>query len=402
MLSMIRGSIHIALVGWFLLTGTGSTKETRNTVAAIALLLLNNDPSATPDRHVSVYYYPWYGKSGQWSQGTLRQALNPAQPPLLGAYSCRDPQTVAQHIAWSETYGIDSWICSWWGPDSWEDVTLRSAIVPNLNGHTLRFAIFYESANLLGMDENGIQFDQEQITLFRDHLMAMANAYFNHPNYLRIDGRPVVYLYLTRAYRGNYALAFLLARLALMDLGHDVFLVGDEVYWDQPNEQRIALLDAVTAYNMHGPTAYADYPETTRFWDDVAATYATYRAACDRHGTALIPNVMPGFNDRGVRLSADHYTIPPSASDGADPTDTFRQGATMAGMFLDSRLNMVCITSFNEWHEDTQIEPTVLSAPTRQDRQGGVLTQGYAYTGYGTALLEAVRDLFGGGEGNTD
>jgi hypothetical protein len=53
---------------------------------------------------------------------------------------------------------------------------------------------------------------------------------------------------------------------------------------------------------------------------------------------------------------------------------------------------MVLITSWNEWNEDTSIEPVTEAIATSKDETGGSLTQGFSYPGYGTAALEAVQN----------
>jgi glycoprotein endo-alpha-1,2-mannosidase len=55
---------------------------------------------------------------------------------------------------------------------------------------------------------------------------------------------------------------------------------------------------------------------------------------------------------------------------------------------------MIMITSWNEWNEDTAIEPLAPSGPTRNDdsASGSDYTQGYAYSGHGLRYLETLRD----------
>jgi hypothetical protein len=60
----------------------------------------------------------------------------------------------------------------------------------------------------------------------------------------------------------------------------------------------------------------------------------------------------------------------------------------------NSQLKMIHITSFNEWHEDTQLEPLVVTAPTSTDTSltGSQYTQGLVYQGYGTTYLDILRN----------
>jgi MYXO-CTERM domain-containing protein len=54
--------------------------------------------------------------------------------------------------------------------------------------------------------------------------------------------------------------------------------------------------------------------------------------------------------------------------------------------------NIMMVSTFNEWHEDTAIEPTILAAPTINDDSGRrTFTQDYSYTGYGNLYLDLLR-----------
>ena len=362
----------------------------------LILLVLASGVSSAADRDVAVYYYPWYDIDRHWQEGYLRSLLLPAQPPELDEYSSRSTDLINQHLDWSESFGIDSWICSWWGPGSWEDQTIRNDISPLMAGRDVSYCLLYESAGLLNLQSDQIFFDESRIATFRSHFQYIGDTYFSDPHYLKVDGRPAVYLYLTRTFTGDYQQALQAIRQDAQALGFELFLIGDEVYWGAADAIRIAELDGITAYNMHGPLQYSGYPSNTNFIPDVAAKYAEYRSVAETLGVAFIPNILPGFNDRAVRLSADHYVIPNQYEEGADDSSTFSTFADMAGAFIDSSLNTVCITSFNEWHEDTQIEPTISTVSTSNDQSGSDdYSQGYSYRGYGTGFLEIVLQKFG-------
>ena len=72
-------------------------------------------------------------------------------------------------------------------------------------------------------------------------------------------------------------------------------------------------------------------------------------------------------------------------------------GETLAKFWLaaiDARPDWVLLVSFNEWHEDTQIEPTIITPPTTTDDTptGTGYTFGYQYEGYGNLYLDILRE----------
>lgn len=313
------------------------------------------------DSQVSAYYYPWYGADGQhWESGYEGKAEG--KGPELGEYDSRSPEVIRRHLADSQAFGIDNWICSWWGPGSREDETLRRHILPELeaagrSANPVTFSIFYEAAGILGLDpETGIEFDTSKTTLFAGHFRYLADHYFSHPAYRRVEGKPVVSLYLSRAFAGDYARAIASVRAVAAARGFSLFLVGDEVYWGDPDSERIGLYDAVTPYNMHGPAEYAGLDDWTPFIADCDAVYGRWREAAAAVGVKFIPGAMPGFDSRGVDPAA-HYPISRQLRPGAGPVSTFAAMAEMAKRHLDPSLREVAITSFNEWHEGTGIEP---------------------------------------------
>jgi hypothetical protein len=155
---------------------------------------------------VGAYYYPWWGPGGHdWTKDNtgatnpeeLRLHLNPQQSPALGLYDSDSASVIAGHIDQSRKANIGFWAMSWAGKDSGTDKTIRNSVLANPRAGELKYAIHFEtsSSKLLGSDPANPTF--ANLTPSFDY---MAQNIFTNPNYLKIDGRPVVFMYLTRTY----------------------------------------------------------------------------------------------------------------------------------------------------------------------------------------------------------
>ncbi|MCB2189425.1 MAG: glycoside hydrolase family 99-like domain-containing protein [Deltaproteobacteria bacterium] len=348
-------------------------------------------------------YYLWYPDN--FRQGYLRNKLDPAQTPLLGQYDSRDPGVAEQHVAWASQYGLDFFMVDYWPNRPEQNAALDQGLLQADNLSDIDWCIFYETWNL-GFD------NQTQTTNFSaatgqrlvDDVLDLADRYFDHPDYLRINGRPVVFFYLTRTLTGDYATAFQNLRQALLDRGEDPYFIADEVYWAAadpagnyvaaPQTQRINLFDAITDYNMYHSqyTQHAGYGAQSSYMSDVAAVYDSYRAAAGE-AVDFVPNILPGYNDRGTRPREDHYVIPRQWEEGAAEGSYLSESfSRLAQPYLDPDLNMFTVTSWNEWNEDTSLEPVKGARATRRDISGSgdLYTQGYTYNPYGFSALESL------------
>ena len=335
---------------------------------------------------VGVYYYPWYG--GDFHGGRyMRKELVPPQLPTLGEYDDRDPAVIATHLKWSREANISLWVASWWGPDSREDRTLLEQILPHGELGDMKIALFYETT---GRTKQFSVFDQVE-----PDIAYMAEHYFDHPNYLQIDGRPVLFVYLTRVLSRNGTLGEVVQvmRASARKAGYDIWIVGDQVFGAPPNSsEAIGLLDAVTNYDVYGSMGakgYAGQAVVDRYY----AAQADWRQLAHAEGRAFIPAATPGFNDKGVR--SGHQALGRKLSEEAEFGSLFRAMLAQAVQYTDeSTGRMLMITSWNEWHEDTQIEPIEKGGVTRVDRSesGQAISEGLEYEAYGERYLHVLRE----------
>jgi glycoprotein endo-alpha-1,2-mannosidase len=351
---------------------------------------------------VGVYYYPWY--SGNFHGGKyLRQKLDPVQQPALGEYDDRDPDVIAQHVAWSQQANIDVWITSWWGPDSDSNRTTKDVILasPVFQKSGLQLALFYESTSRLGKAFDDISNIASDITY-------MAKTYFKNTNYLRIDGKPVLAVYLTRSIeaRSDINRFTSIVRQAALHAGvGEIYLLGDHAFGKPPAKSspsyskkinNLRRLDAITNYDVYG-SMHAKGKHATQA--EVAAytqAQENWRTMAQDAKVAFVPCVSPGFNDRGVRLRANHSALSRKLdSDESEPGSLFQAQLRQSVALVDDAADrLLMVTSFNEWHEDTQIEPVAEQAMTVRDGSDGSqdYTQGVGYEGYETLYLDLLRD----------
>ena len=345
---------------------------------------------------------------------------------VFGLIDSNKTSTATRDIANAHKAGVDFFAIDWWPYDPafsgrnylTADAAMKEFLAaPDLR--EMKFAMFYETWNL-GFDggnestPNSVQAELH----FDSDMLALAKAYFATPSYLHIEGRPVVYLYLTRTLTGDVAGMIGGARTYLEQHGYaDPFFIGDEVYWrvtpqiQAPNAPvftglpqlgRIDQFDAVTSYTLYygdpqqanGPASDSSgYPGTTRIAADQRFLLTLYRNATSNK-VPVLPVVQPGFNDRGFRLTTNHPAQPRQWLAGDGPSSTLDQMLRCVAIpEVDPALPIVMVTSWDDWNEDTGIEPIPGTPTTSDDSPSGTAyTQGYRYGGEGTS---EVRTLAG-------
>lgn len=348
------------------------------------------DPDAPKDVTVGVYYYPWYGGDDFHGGAYLREHLVPVQEPELGEYNDRDQDVIAQHLAWSQYAGIDLWVSSWWGPGRMTDVTMKDYILPHSDLGELKIALFYETSGRMPdfTDLSNVEADIEY----------MADNYFDHPNYYKIDGKPVLFVYLTRVLSGKGLLGETmdLMRSAAAGKGYELYVVGDQVFGQPPGSiDQIGLLDAITNYDVYGSSGanmYAGQSGVNSYYD----AQEGWRTKAHAAGASFIPAASPGFNDTGVRDGHTPLSRKLTASD--EFGSLFRAMIEQAVTLTDRESDyLYVVTSWNEWHEDTQIEPVAVAAATSEDdsESGEDYTYGLEYEGYDMLYLDILKEMVG-------
>ena len=264
---------------------------------------------------VSAFYYPWYGTSSRdgafqhWSQRghTPPNDIASAYYPLRGLYSSSDTLVIAQQMDEIRTAGIDEIVVSWWGQGSPEDIRLPEVIVA-ARADGIAVAVHLEP--------------------YAGRTVASTVA---DVVYLRRYGVRTFYVYRPLDLPiGDWAAA----KGALHADGSTMFA-------------QTALVGAAAAAGFDGVYTY----------DIVVYSGGKFARLCtEAHALKLLcaPSVGPGYDAR--RGSGD--PVVKSRRDGATYDSMWK-------MAIQAGADRVTITSYNEWHEGTQIEPASSSAKRR-------------------------------------
>ena len=315
-----------------------------------ANIFLHNDinhndfplPNAPSEITLGAYYYPWHLRHFQVTrEGYLRRALEPRQEIRLGEYDDTQAQVIQQHLDWSHQANIKVWISSWWGPLSDTDNAFKNVILPHpgLANYTHKVALLYETTGRIKKSE---EYDPWRVDGDIDYI---CNDYVDHPNYFRINGRPVLVVYLTRLLENRGVLDIVMAKIR--DKCPELYVIGDQV-WGDPPDEALDQLDAVTNYDIYGNMGKPTFAGQSGV-DSYYAKATTWKDHANLHNASFVPSVSPGYNDRGIRLQNDNPALSRSLTETSSEGSLLAAQLVAAIQLLDPDADhLLLVNSFNE------------------------------------------------------
>jgi hypothetical protein len=298
-------------------------------------------PHADPRRLVLAFYYPWFAR-----YDGNKLADRPTEP--RNVWSSADVDDMTRQAA---NHGVDGFVVSYAGDDN--DGRAFDLAVRAAQANDQLITGYIETPRATSLTSRGKP-DMKVVLRWLTQLLQRRTS----PSFLRAaDGRPVVFVY------GMAGLSPRSWRMISDNLksvmGGPVHLVGDSPSWDYlPFE-----------YGVHRYDAVESGAKLTR-WSKTTALLTRAWTVVD---PAIAPRlfvgtVSPGFDD--TRLRGDRHPVI-ERGDGTRYERTW--DAARAG-----RPDWILVTSWNEWYEDTQIEPGV---ETGRDALDLTLSEATAFSG---------------------
>jgi glycoprotein endo-alpha-1,2-mannosidase len=261
---------------------------------------------AIPD--VSIFYYPWYGtpaRDGGWVHWTVPETTSFASNyfPARGLYSSSDARVVRAQMHEIAAAGVQEIVSSWWGWGSPEDKRLP-LVLREAKRAGLLVAIHLEPYS--GRNVATVQSDLEHV-----QSLGIRRVYVYHP----FDIADADWASLRSSVQG-------------IQLFAETNLVGHAA---------AAHFDGIYTYDI------------LRFG---GGGFSRLCKQAHRARLLCLPSVGPGYE--ASRATGDKRVKPR------------RDGKTYDAMWkaaIHADPDGITITSYNEWHEGTQIEPARNRAP---------------------------------------
>jgi len=266
------------------------------------------------------FYYPWYGTptgpSRMWFHWRPENYFGATHIPAIGPYDSADPKVIRYHIRLAKSVGLDGFIVSWWGIDSFEDKNIP-LILKVAEEEGFKITVYYEIQN--------------NINLLKADIKYILDSYGSSPAFLKYEEKPVIFFYAR--VMGRFTLKqFSDAFYDLRRDGYHSFNIADGL-----KEEYLEAFDGFHIYNPIGIPIQKAETEYARAANIAKAERKIFAAT-----------VCPGYDDtierqpgRVVDRQAGGYY------------KKWWRAARRSGA------DWVLVCSWNEWHEGTEIEPSL-------------------------------------------
>lgn len=268
---------------------------------------------------VWAFYYPWYYRDQWYTSEVLLDS------PLNGPHSSSDPEVIEMHIKQAKSAGIDGFIVSWWGENDYTDENLK-IILDIADKYDFKITIYFES---LGGD--GPRSERELKKMF----LSFFRAYNDDNRYYRIEGEPVIFVWAVESHEPTVWEDVI---TAAEQEGYTAVYIAMAVH--------PGYLDVFDGLHIYGTVGMDSLPV---LYERLSVVCRTYGYLNDEKEYIWAATVCPGYDDRKIPGRAGLYQ---PRENGKYYEETFEAA-------LKSSPDWLLITSFNEWWENTHIEPSV-------------------------------------------
>lgn len=278
-------------------------------------------------------YYPWFSPDSFGPGKISDMPLNP--------YNSDDPAVIARNVAEAKETGIDGFASAWLAPDE-----------PRTNGNFAKLLAASVGTSFRSCPAIQTSFYKNKSQAsFVNALKYVVQTYGNHPNFLKVNGRPVIFFTdMPRVPGGGQTAQE--AQEAWRQIRSQVDPGNNQIWIAEGlDPSYLAIFDGLYVIKISHQAYPDDYLKLPRWGNQV-------RQWAAQLGTPKIwaATIMPGWDDTLTAGEPEQLRDPwPAHKKDREGGVFYRATFEKA---LESRPDWIYIHSFNEWVEGAQIEPS--------------------------------------------
>lgn len=295
---------------------------------------------------------------------------HPERTPALGFYSQENPEIADWETKWAVEHGVSFFVYCWYRDGQGGPVKMRfgsaihDALFKSRYASKMKFTIMWENQN------RGRAGVADEADLMQNLLPFWLDNYFRHPSYLKIDNKPLLFIYRPEflikdlGSVENVRKAFEKMRQACRTAGFDgLYLLGEYRGLDPKRLELMKQLglDYTFAYCWHVQNNPTPQQAIAAQLDSITKT----------RDLKILPEVVTvsqgwsGWHDEG-----SIWKLPP-----AEYKELLEKAKAVLRTFPASELSskMLLLDNWNEWSEGHYLAP---------------------HKEYGFGYLDAVREVF--------
>ncbi len=301
------------------------------------------------NNEVFCFYYNWYGnpehdgKYIHWAHPVLKpKGIDSTQKitggdnvaanfyPLLGPYSSNDAVVTRKHMRMMAKAGIDVVVVTWWNKGDFTDKSIPLILDEAMkNGVKVAFHIEPFSGRNARTTKAAIEY--------------IIDTYGMHPAFYRsaaLDGKTFFFMYDSYLTTDKEWATLLLpgGDISIRNTKYDAIMIG---LWVKKGEEEYFLNSGFDGFYTYFASEGFTYGSTVSNWPAM-------NLWAKENNKIFIPCVGPGYIDTRVRPWNDRNTKDRESGKYYDQ---------IFSAAMKCKTKYIGITSFNEWHEGTQIEP---------------------------------------------
>lgn len=289
------------------------------------------------DPKVLAFYYTWYGLPERHGRMVHWGKVDPENHdisesthyPAIGAYDSHDPEVIDSHIQMAKDHGVDAFICTWWGQGKFDDRAFVT-VLEHAAEKDFEVSVYWETAPGEG---------KVKIARAVDDLVYILEKYGEHPAFLKLDGKPVIFVYgrvMNQVAMNEWPAIITLTRERT---GKEFLLVADGY-----KDGYARMFGGIHTYNICGWVQNKGIDELRELSKQ---SFASAVGMARKRGKLSCITIIPGYDDTKIRTPG----IDAKRQDG----ETYR---VLWEEAIAANPDWVLITSWNEWHEGSEIEPS--------------------------------------------